>query len=99
MFELISTRNNPMIDPGLHVWGFEIPLYLFLGGFVAGLMVLSGLAFIRGGHERRSSVYTGLPLIGLVLLSLGMLALFALYRMTRRAAPEERAPVITVPAN
>lgn len=76
MFELISTRNNPMIDPGLHVWGFEIPLYLFLGGFVAGLMVLSGVAFIRGGHERRSSVYSDLPLIGLVLLSLGMLALF-----------------------
>ena len=76
MFELVSTRHNPMIDPALHVWGYEIPLYLFLGGFVAGLMVLSGVAFIRGGHERRSSVYSDLPLIGLVLLSLGMLALF-----------------------
>lgn len=76
MFELVSTRHNPMIDPGLHVWGYEIPLYLFLGGFVAGLMVLSGMAFIRRGHERRSSVYSGLPLLGLVLLSLGMLALF-----------------------
>ena len=76
MFELVSTRHNPMIDPGLHVWSWEIPLYLFLGGFVAGIMVLSGMAFIRGRHERRSSVYSDLPLIGLVLLSLGMLALF-----------------------
>lgn len=76
MLELVSTRHNPMIDPNLHVWGFEIPLYLFLGGFVAGIMVLFGFALIRGGHERRSSVYSGLPLIGLILLSMGMLALF-----------------------
>lgn len=76
MFELVSTRNNPMIDPGLHVWGFEIPLYLFLGGFVAGIMVLFGLAVRRGGIPRRESVYANLPLIGIVLLSVGMLALF-----------------------
>lgn len=76
MFELVSTRHNPMIDPALHVWGYEIPLYLFLGGFVAGIMVLFGFALLRGGHERKSSVYSGLPLIGLTLLSVGMLALF-----------------------
>lgn len=76
MIELVSTRHNPMIDPALHVWGFEIPLYLFLGGFVAGVMVLSGLALARSGRSVRGSVYPMLPLLGLVVLSLGMLALF-----------------------
>lgn len=76
MLEIVSTRHNPMIDPGLHVWGYEIPLYLFLGGFVAGIMVLFGLALLRGGRPGKSSVYAGLPLIGAVALSVGMLALF-----------------------
>jgi protein NrfD len=76
MFELISTRNNLMIDPGLHVWGWEIPVYLFLGGFVAGIMVLFGIALIRGGQAKRASVYFSLPLIGIVVLSAGMGALF-----------------------
>ncbi len=76
MFELVSTRHNPMIDPGLHVWGYEIPLYLFLGGFVAGIMVLFGVALFRGREAQRFSVYSDLPLVGLVCLSLGMLALF-----------------------
>lgn len=29
---IISGRMNPEIDPILHIWGWEIPLYLFLGG-------------------------------------------------------------------
>ncbi len=76
MFELVSTRHNPMIDPGLQVWGYEIPLYLFLGGFVAGIMVLFGASLMRGQRIGRPSVYPTLPLTGLVVLSLGMLALF-----------------------
>ena len=32
MIELTTTRHNPLIDPSLHVWGWEIPVYLFLGG-------------------------------------------------------------------
>ena len=76
MLEIVSTRHNPLVDPALHVWGLEIPLYLFLGGFVAGIMVLFGAALLRGRHAHRACVYPGLPLVGLVLLSLGMLALF-----------------------
>ena len=42
MLEIVTSRANPMIDPTLHVWGWEVPVYLFLGGWVAGSMVLSG---------------------------------------------------------
>ncbi len=76
MFEIVSTRANPMIDPGLHIWGCEIPVYLFLGGWVAGMMVLTGWALYQGRYAKRRCVCSALPLVGLALLSLGMLALF-----------------------
>ncbi len=76
MTEIVTTRGNPLVDPSLHVWGWEIPVYLFLGGWVAGMMVLSGFYLLRGsGAERRCVCFT-LPLAGLFLLSAGMLALF-----------------------
>lgn len=76
MPEIVSTRYNPLVDPGLHVWGWEIPVYLFLGGWVAGIMVLSGYLLYKGRHARRSCVCFSLPLVGVILLSVGMLALF-----------------------
>jgi formate-dependent nitrite reductase membrane component NrfD len=76
MLELITTRHNPMVDPTMQVWGWEIPIYLFLGGWVAGSMIISGwLAKGNRGPTERS-VGRVLPWLGLVLLSLGMVALF-----------------------
>jgi formate-dependent nitrite reductase membrane component NrfD len=77
MFEITSTRLNPLVDPQLHVWGWEIPVYLFFGGMIAGMMVLAGLAMLRLARgedpERFFSVQT--PLLGFVLMNVGMLAL------------------------
>ena len=47
MLEITTTRHNPLVDPVLAVWSWEIPLYLFVGGVVAGMMVLGGLAMLR----------------------------------------------------
>jgi len=79
--EIVSTRHNPLVDPSLHVWSWEIPVYLFLGGFVAGLMVLSGWALWQGRRNHRpyatfSLASSGLFALGLGAISLGMLALF-----------------------
>ena len=76
MTELTTTRANPLIDPALHVWGWEIPLYLFLGGLVAGMMVISGYFLFSGRWRNTRSACYVLPGMSLVLLSLGMLALF-----------------------
>ena len=76
MLELVTTRDNPMIDPAMHVWGWEVPVYLFLGGWVAGSMVLAGWFMRRGREPGARCVCDVLPWIGLVLLSLGMGALF-----------------------
>ena len=77
MLELTTTRHNPLIDPTLHVWGWEIPVYLFLGGMVAGMMVFAGLAMLKAarGEDTRNFFSLQTPLLAFVLLNLGMLAL------------------------
>ena len=77
MFELTTTRHNPGIDPALHVWGWEIPLYLFFGGMVAGMMVLAGVAMLRTakGEDTKTFFSIQTPLLGFMLLNVGMLAL------------------------
>ena len=74
--EFFITRHNALVDPFVHVWGWEIPIYLFLGGWVAGMMLLTGHALLKERHLTRSCVCSVLPMVGLALLSLGMLALF-----------------------
>jgi len=77
MLEFTTTRHNPGIDPQLHVWGWEIPLYLFVGGMVAGMMVFAGWAMLRTarGEDPRSFFSLQTPLLGFILLNVGMLAL------------------------
>jgi formate-dependent nitrite reductase membrane component NrfD len=76
LLEAVTTRQNHGIDPSLHIWGWEIPVYLFLGGLAAGLLVLPALLeMVRKNGKLPGSVQF-MPLLGLVLISLGMLALF-----------------------
>lgn len=77
MLEMTTTRHNPGIDPALHVWGWEIPLYLFLGGLVAGMMIVAGWAMLRTarGDDTKSFFSVQSPLLGFTLLNVGMLAL------------------------
>lgn len=77
MLEVTSTRHNPLIDPSLHAWSWEIPLYLFVGGIVAGMMVIGGLALLRlaKGEDTRRYFSMQTPLLAFVLMNIGMLAL------------------------
>jgi formate-dependent nitrite reductase membrane component NrfD len=78
MLEITTTRHNPMVDPSLHVWGWEIPVYLFVGGVVAGMMILAGIAMMRvaKGEDPKRFFSIQTPLLGFMLLNVGMLALF-----------------------
>ncbi|NOZ02676.1 MAG: polysulfide reductase NrfD [Deltaproteobacteria bacterium] len=76
LIEVVQGRNNPMIDPSLHIWGWEIPVYLFLGGVVAGMLVLSAALALRDRDGPRSKALQTAPLLALGLLSVGMAALF-----------------------
>ncbi|MCK5470795.1 MAG: polysulfide reductase NrfD, partial [Cyclobacteriaceae bacterium] len=76
MNEITITRHNEMIDPLLHAWGWEIPIYLFLGGMVAGMMIIAGYFLFIGRFKEVESQRSYLPFISFILLSLGMVALF-----------------------
>jgi formate-dependent nitrite reductase membrane component NrfD len=74
MTEIDVARHSRFIDPSLHIWGWEIPVYLFLGGMAAGLMILSSVLALRSPD--RSRVVRRLAFAAPVLVSIGMGALF-----------------------
>jgi len=76
MNEITNTRHNHLIDPTLHVWGWEIPLYLFLGGVVAGLMILTGIRLLRKGEEEPSMALSLMPWVAPIAISVGMFFLW-----------------------
>jgi protein NrfD len=76
MNEITTTRHNPLIDPVLHVWHGEVAVYLFLGGVVAGIMVLSGMWLLRRPIPERSRALSFLPWASPALLSVGMFFLW-----------------------
>ena len=75
LLESVTTRANHLIDPGLAIWGWQITVYLFLGGMVAGILSLSALLELRHGKPA-SRVFRTAPFLALGILSLGMGALF-----------------------
>ncbi len=76
LLEVVHGRANPHIDPHLHIWGWEIPAYLFLGGIVAGIMIWVAVMEFRSGRRPPSRAAGLMPFAALALLSLGMLFLF-----------------------
>ena len=74
--EFTISRNNPHIDPVLSVWGFEIPIYLFLGGLTAGLLILSGVYFLLNKEKEVPFAVGFAGILAPVILSLGMVFLF-----------------------
>jgi formate-dependent nitrite reductase membrane component NrfD len=74
MTEVDLFRQSNLIDPALAIWGWEIPVYLFLGGLSAGVMILS--AWLARTAPERARALRLAPLAVPVLLSAGMLALF-----------------------
>lgn len=95
--EITSGKMNHLIDPTLHIWGWEIPVYLFLGGLVAGIVVLSALMVLLGKEKEMNLTASKIPILAPIFLSIGMLALlldlenkirvYQMYLTFRPAAP------------
>ncbi|HBB90171.1 MAG: nitrite reductase [Bacteroidetes bacterium GWF2_49_14] len=73
---IVSGRMNPNIDPYLHIWHWQIPLYLFLGGLAAGILFFAAYFVIRGKEKEYPTAVNLAPLIVPILLILGLFALF-----------------------
>jgi protein NrfD len=76
LVETESTRANPHIDPGLSIWGWEISVYLFLGGLVAGILILNSWARLTRREDRMPATTRLMPIATMPLLALGLFALF-----------------------
>lgn len=73
---LVTARNNALIDPGLHIWTWEVAMYLFLGGLTAGIMIFAALMTVRSKDQVAPFATARLALIAPIALSLGMTTLF-----------------------
>ncbi len=73
---LVTARDNALIDPSLHIWTWEVAMYLFMGGLTAGVMVFAAVMTLMKKDEEAPFTSTQLAVLAPVLLSLGMTTLF-----------------------
>jgi protein NrfD len=72
---IVSGRMNYKVDPNLHIWGWEIPLYLFLGGLAAGVLFFAALYYLRGKENEYKSAVKWVPMLTPFFLVIGLVAL------------------------
>jgi len=72
----VTARNNALIDPSLHIWTWEVAMYLFLGGLTAGIMIFAALITVRNKDQVAPFAAARLALLAPIVLSLGMTTLF-----------------------
>ncbi|NOX87092.1 MAG: polysulfide reductase NrfD [Chlorobi bacterium] len=72
----VSGRNTPNIDPFLHIWHWQIPLYLFLGGLAAGILFFASYYVITGKEKQMQYTVKWAPIIAPFALVIGLGALF-----------------------
>ena len=76
MMEIEIARHNHLVDPALHVWGWQVAAYLFLGGVTAGIMIVSALLARHVAPDRQSRAMRLMIFAAPIALSIGMFALF-----------------------
>ena len=73
---LVTARSNELIDPSLHIWTWEVAMYLFLGGLTAGVMIFAAVMALLRKDEEAPFASTQLALLAPIVLSAGMTTLF-----------------------
>ncbi|MBI5539653.1 MAG: polysulfide reductase NrfD [Bacteroidia bacterium] len=73
---IVSGRMNKGVDPILHAWGWEIALYLFLGGLAAGLIIYTAFYAITKKENKYFTATKVTPIFASIFLILGLSALF-----------------------
>jgi protein NrfD len=73
---IVSGRMNQFVDPQLHIWHWQISLYLFLGGMAAGILAIAALYFIRGREKDYRTAVRITPFLAPIFLIIGLIALF-----------------------
>ncbi len=71
----VSGRNIPNIDPVLHIWHWQIPLYLFLGGLAAGLIFFATYYYLTGKEDKYHVAVKVAPFLAPIAIVIGLIAL------------------------
>ncbi len=71
-----TLRHHPMVDPVLDIWGWEIAVYLYLGGLAAGVMLFSAWAIVVRKEKALPFAAHRFALWAPIILSVGMMTLF-----------------------
>jgi len=74
MNEIAVITNK--VNPSLHIWGWEVPVYLFLGGLTAGILIIVSLMFLGKKEKEYSFASYKIALYAPIIMSIGMGALF-----------------------
>ncbi|RMD95002.1 MAG: nitrite reductase [Calditrichaeota bacterium] len=73
---ITSGRHIHLVDPYLTIWGWQIPIYLFLGGLVSGILFFSALYYLRRKGDQYPTMVYASAQFAPILLALGLLCLF-----------------------
>ncbi|MCP4135788.1 MAG: polysulfide reductase NrfD [bacterium] len=78
MNEIVITTNKISHAAGssLGIWNWEVPVYLFLGGLTAGILIIAAVMILRNKEKTFPVAANKIILLAPVLLTLGMFALF-----------------------
>ncbi len=72
---MASGKHLPEIYPVLHIWQWEISLYLFLGGLAAGIIFFAAYFFISGKEKQMPTAVKKAVIIAPIALAVGLISL------------------------
>ena len=72
---IVSGKHIPEIYPVLHLWHWEISLYLFLGGLAGGILFFAAYFFITGKEKEMPTTVKWATFIAPLALAIGLSSL------------------------
>ncbi len=72
---MVSGRNIHGLYPHLDAWGFGIPLYLFIGGLAAGILIFATYYFIKGKADEMPVTVKISTIIPPIIIMIGLMFL------------------------
>ena len=72
---LVTARDIHGLYPHVHVWGFPIAAYLFLGGLAAGILLFATIYYLRGKAEDMPFTVKIAPIFTFIIIMIGLFLL------------------------
>ncbi len=70
-----TARDIEGLYPHVHIWGFPIATYLFLGGLAAGILLFATIYYLKGKAEDMPFTVKIAPIFTFIIISIGLFLL------------------------